>query len=467
MTSTVQTLSDLEPSFVSRRTYATRRRSPRIDAATILGLMIVLLTVIPSRYILPGLTDLGRPGLVVGFLLFCWWVMVRFAPHLVVVGPQPLRWALLAFGITCLISYAAGELRGLTTMEFNGADRMMLFVGVFMGVALAVADGIPNWWRLQVVVKVLVWFGTFMATVGIIQYVTRIDVTAYLAIPGLEQKGDQLGFESRGAGVRVASTATHYIELATILATILPFAIHQTIFATSRKAKFWYGVCSLALTLCTLATISRTGMLGLFIVLFVLVPTWGWRLRYNVLVISGMFLAVLTAAKPSLAVTLFRLFDDPTNNPAFTVREDRYPLVWYYVGQRPWFGRGTGTYIAPQYQILDNWWLSFLISNGIIGVAVLAALHFTGVTLAFKAMRRAASPEIRHLCAVVLSTQLIAIVVAFTYDSLAFLSYATIVGLTLGMCAAVWRLTHPARIVRTTSAQWFRGVEGQLLYGRH
>ena len=52
------------------------------------------------------------------------------------------------------------------------------------------------------------------------------------------------------------------------------------------------------------------------------------------------------------------------------------------------------------------------------------------------------------------------------YDSFAFLTYAAFVGLTLGMCAAVWRLTHPARIVRTTSAQWFRGVEGQMLYGR-
>ena len=40
------------------------------------------------------------------------------------------------------------------------------------------------------------------------------------------------------------------------------------------------------------------------------------------------------------------------------------------------------------------------------------------------AFRRAENPEVRHLCAAAIATQLIALVVAGTYDSLSFLTYA-------------------------------------------
>jgi hypothetical protein len=35
------------------------------------------------------------------------------------------------------------------------------------------------------------------------------------------------------------------------------------------------------------------------------------------------------------------------------------------------------------------------------------------------------------------------------------MTYATILALTLGMCGTVWRLTHPARRVRTSTTRWF------------
>ncbi len=455
VTSTELHPADLEPSLVGTRTYVTRRRSPRIDAAMVIAIMIFLLTVVPARLIIPGMTDVGRPALVMAFMMFCWWVLVRLAPQLVLVGPQPLRWALLAFTVTILISYAVGQLRGLTPMEANSADRTLLFVAAFAGATLMVADGISNWFRLQMVLRVLVWCGAFVAVVGLIQYAFSVDVTSLLVPPGLEAKREALGFEARGAGIRVASTTTHYIELSTVLATILPFAIHLAVFAKDRRRRVAYSIAALLITAGIPATISRTGLLALAIVLLVLAPTWGWRLRYNMLAISAAFLAVFVVLKPSLVVTLSKLFDNPAANPAFTVRQERYPLVWHYVGQRPWFGRGTGTYVAPQYQILDNQWLAYLISNGIVGVIALAALHITGIALSWLALRRADTAEVRHLAAATMATQCIAIVVAGTFDSMSFLTYATLVALTLGLCGLLWRLTHPARMVRTSTTRWF------------
>jgi hypothetical protein len=448
--------SDLEPSLVSARTYVTRRRQPVLDAAVVIGAMFCLLTLIPARLIVPGTTEIGRPALILCLLMFAWWVQVRLtSQHLVLIGPQPLRWALLVFTVPVLISYAIGQLRGLTSLEANGADSFLLFTVAFAGVILMTADGISNFSRLELVVKLMVWCGAFVGLVALLQYVLQFDVTEYLNVPGLEQKRVALGFESRGDGIRVASTTIHYIELSTVMATILPFAIHLAVYAKNRKSRVRFAIAAFLCAAAIPATISRTGMLALGIVLLVLVPVWTWRRRYNMLAVITAFIGAFVVVQPGLVSTMTHLFDDPSNNPAFTVRQERYPLVWHYVGQRPWFGRGTGTYVSPQYQILDNEWLAYLISNGIIGVATLALLHLTGIVLALMAFRRAENSEVRHLCAAAIATQLIALVVAGTYDSLSFLTYAMTVALTLGICGTLWRLTHPKRMVRTSTTRWF------------
>jgi len=462
MPSTLQPL-DLEPSLVGARTYVTRRRAPRIDAAVLLCIMLVLLLIVPANLIVPGLPDVGRPALIVCLLMFAWWVLVRFTSHhLVMMGPQPLRWAFLAFTVAMLISYAVGQLRGLTSGEASGADNFMLFTAVFAGAALMCADGISNWHRLQLVLHVMVILGTVVAFIGLVQYVAAYDLTKFLNVPGLVAKKAAPHFEIRGDGIRVASTTTHYIELSTVLGTILPFAIHLAIFAKDRKQKIMYAISAVLLAAGIQATISRTGILALVIVILCLVPVWGWRLRYNMLVLGAGLMAALAVVSPGMVKTLTTLFDDPANNPAFTVRQERYPLVWHYFGERPWLGRGTGTYVNPQYQILDNEWLEFLISNGILGVVALAALHITAISLAWMALRRAKTPEVRHLCAAAISTQFIGIVVAGTYDSLAFLSYATMLAVSIGLCGTLWRLTHPTRVVRTSTTRWFMGAEPTL-----
>jgi len=445
--------ADLEPSLLYAQTYLSRRRPTYIDAAVLLSLMFVLLAVIPARLIIPGTTDLGRPALIVGFLLFFWWVVTRFSPSLMMPGPQPIRWAFFAFFGVLLIGYAAGFLRGLTSMESNAADRTMLYFCVFGGAALTAADGLPNWFRLRTLLKVLVVSATFVAAFGVVEYVLHRDLSDYLVVPGLQAKGWVPVVEDRGGGIRVASTTSHYIEMAAYLALILPFAIHLAIFSR-RPSRRWMPILAAIIIAAGIAsTISRTGILAVFIMVIAIVPLWTWRMRYNIGVLAVILFTGAMAASPGLINTLLHLFDNPTQNSSIAVRYARYPLAFKYISQRPWLGRGTGTWVSPQYQIMDNQWLETLLSNGILGAVGYAALHITAITVAWMALRRSTEREVRHLCAALISTQFMGLVVAATFDSLAFLTYATTLALTVGLCGAAWRLTHPARMVRTSATR--------------
>ncbi|WFE30198.1 O-antigen ligase family protein [Solwaraspora sp. WMMD791] len=422
-----------------------------------ISLMIVLLTLIPAWLIVPNMTDLGRPALIVGMLLFVWWVVARLNPRLVLLGPQPMRWAVFGYLMSMLVSYPIGLLRGLTTIEANSADRALLSAAVFVGVILMAADGLPNWARMKSVLQVFVWCCSMMAVIGLLQFILYMDVTQFITVPGLEAKGWVPELEIRGSGIRVASTTSHYIEFSTIMAIALPFAIHFAVFSDTRLRRQLFAVAALCVAAAVPATMSRTGFIGLAIVILVMLPIWGWRMRYNLLALGTCMVAAMIVAKPAVWSTINGMFAGAADDPSITARTKRYEMVNYYFAQRPWFGRGTGTWVWPQYQYLDNQWLATALTNGLVGVGMLAALHLTGVVLALIAMRRSTTYADRHLCAALVAAQLVGMFVGVTFDSFSFSSYVMVLSLMLGLCGTVWRFTHPKRQVRT-SAPWLGRV---------
>ncbi|MEU5940870.1 O-antigen ligase family protein [Micromonospora sp. NPDC047548] len=447
---------DFEPSLVAVHTYATRRRRTYIDVAALLSIMICLLYLLPARLIVPNLTYVGRPALLLAMLLWCWWLLTRLNPLLVMTGPQPLRWAVLAFLLAAMLSYVAGLLRGLPTLEANAQDFAMLALCQFLGVILVAADGIPNWERLKGVLRVLLWCAGFMAVSALLQSIFTFDITHYLVLPGLEIKGYIIGFENRGEGTglfRVAGTATHYIEFSSVMAMVVPFAIHFVRFAPSRGHRLAAAVAGLLCAAAIPISISRTGIVALAAAIIVMIPVWPWRWRYNLLILGGVMTVALMVVKPGLLGTLRYMFSGADEDPSIEGRTKDYELVGHWFSQRPWLGRGPRTLVPDLYQgtVLDNQWLYTLVTGGILGVVVLAALHITAITLAGIALRRSTREEDRHLCVALIAAQVIGILVSATYDALAYTTYATTLALLTGFCGAVWRFTHPTRTVRTST----------------
>jgi len=452
--------ADLEPSRVTRRTYATRRRPSQIDAVFVLSVMVMLLTLIPGRLIVPGMTDIGRPALIVGLMLFVWWFLVRVSRHLVLTGQQPMRWAIFAFMVAAVISFAVGFSRPLTAIESNGADRTILYYLMISGIVLMAADGVANWLRLYTLIKVIVWCCTIMAFIGVLQAVLKTDVTRYLNVPGLVAKSDALDFQARGEAFRVASTTVHYIELSATLALAQPFAIHLALYAQTKWGKRFAVLAAAILAAGNAVTQSRTGIVALIIMFALLVPMWTWRSRYNIFVMTAGMLMSFVVLVPGASRTWLRLFDNPDDNSSIQARTSRYSLAWRYFSETPWLGRGTGTWIAPQYQIMDNQWIETALSGGALAVLTLLGLFITGIVLATKALRRSSVPADKHLCACLIATQVMAIAVCGTFDSLAFSTFTAMMALSVGLCGTVWRLTHPARTVRTSTTRWFLGRDG-------
>lgn len=442
-------LADFDPSRIEDRTYTTRGRRYLLDSTALVNFLIVTLFLIPAELVIPQLTAVGRPALVIGLPLAALWLMSRLHPELVMRGRQPIRWALAFWLLSLLASYAVAQVRGLTVLEANGADRALIYAVIFSGAALACADGIPTKRRLDDVVRVIVWSGAIVAVVGIAQSALHFQVIDYLALPGLELHTDPVGMEDRRGFNRIASTTAHYIEFSALMALALPFAVHVARFGDSPAQRQLATAAAAVMALSIPLTVSRTGLLGLAVVALAMLPAWPWRIRINLMVAMLSLVALVMLLRPRLLGSLKGLFTDWSKDESIEGRTQDYPLVWEYVRERPWFGRGTGTFIPELYFILDNQWLGSLIQDGIVGVAALLGLSLTAIYLAMRVRKHTTDERDRHLASCLVAVQLLVILSAGTFDTFAFTTFTTSFAICTGLAGALWRLTHPTRAIRT------------------
>ncbi len=411
------------------------------DATGWLVLLLVLLMLLPAALVVPGAGSVGRPAVLLCLVFAAWWVVSRLHPGLARPGGQPLRWAALAFAASTLASYAVAYRRGMPPVEAAGADAALLGVSALLGVLLLAADGIGTRRRLDQLVQALVLTAAGTALVGWVQIASGVDVSAYLVPPGLTLHSDLVGFRPRGDGfLQVAATTSHYIEFSAVMAMAVPYAVHVARFAPGRRRRRLGWVCVVVCAAVVPATLSRTGVLALLTGLAVTALAWSWRHRYQALVAAAALTGALMVVRPGLLGTLRSLFLQGSQDPSIQGRLDDYPVVAAYFAARPWLGRGPGTFVPDLHPILDNQWLGTLVSTGLVGVAALAGVHLTAIALAVATWRRACTERDRHLCAVLVSSQVIAVVCGFTFDSLGFGTFATLVFLLAGTSGAFWRL---------------------------
>src|SRR5215471_19152609 len=236
-------------------------RSTSYDAVTGLTAFLVLLVVIPSRLIFAPLGSAGTPAEVLGMVLFAVWLTVSVTS----LGrrekrAEPIRIFAGLFAGAVLISYVAANSRAMFGAEARAADSGLLLVCSWMGVMLMAMDRVPTRERLDVLLRRLVLLAGALATLGLLQFATKMPFTNYLQVPGLATNQSLVSLYGRNGLTRPAGTAVHPIEFGAVLTMALPVALHYAMTDRHRPAlRRWYPV--LAMGFAVPISISRSAVL--------------------------------------------------------------------------------------------------------------------------------------------------------------------------------------------------------------
>ncbi|WP_448059306.1 O-antigen ligase family protein [Cellulomonas hominis] len=418
-----------------------------VDAVAFLTFWLALLVVIPAKLSFAALGGAGSPATLTALLAAGWWAWYhvnRSAPT--GAGHQPVRIAHLAFVCCVLVSYVGAMTRPINSAETSTADLGLLGLVGWTGIILLANDGITDRARFDVLVRRLVLAGGFLATIGIIQFVTGDPLVDRISIPGLTANQSLTGVLSRSGFTRPAGTAVHPIEFGTVLVMLLPFALTTALTDQRRSAlRRWYPVA--AISLAVFFSISRSALIGAVVVLAILVPVWPRGVRIRVLSAVVGLCTVVFLTVPGMIGTLTGLFTTISDDSSARSRTESYALVWEFVARAPVIGRGFSTFL-PGYRILDNQYLVLLIEVGAVGLAAMLALLVTGIVVS-QQTRRAARDEATAQLGQALTASIAAGALSLAlFDGLGFPMSAGMLFFVLGLAGALRRIERtPVRVV--------------------
>jgi hypothetical protein len=420
-------------------------RRTDLDATTVLTLFLLCLTLVPARYVVPALGAAGTPAAVIAVGCLYWWLLDRVAPRSAVprdrsrLSFQPVRIALAVFGLTMTVSFIAAFAHSLNEVESNGAVRGMIAIVGMVGVGVLAADGIRSRARFEVLLNRVLNLAAVMAIIGCVQFFTDFDPVVSWRLPGLELSEALTTVVSRSVVSRVASTTLHPIEFGALIAMLFPLALQTAMFAEREKrVRRWarLGLITFAIPL----SVSRTAVVVLLIVVAMMWTAWSWRRRLRLVVVGFVFVMAMRALVRGLLGTIIALFTNFGNDPSTKGRTADYTRVWSYVGERPWFGRGLGTFDPSVYFFLDNQILMTLVTGGIIGLIGLVGLVTTGASVARQVYWHGHDEATRHLGAALAAGIVAGFCGFYTFDSFAFPVFIGTWFLLVGMAGALWRL---------------------------
>ncbi len=435
--------AESDPRSVATRARSGRRARRDVDAVTMLTVYIVLLLAIPSGLTIGVLGSLGRPSLIWGLVLLAWWTVSRLQSRTSVekTVPQPVRFAVVAFFVIVLISYAAAMLRGQPADQLSPALTAIIRLLSWMGVLFVVIDGIRTMKDLRTMVRRIGIGAGLLATLGLLQFVTgRALVDFFASIPGLTMAG---GIGERAGVIRSSGTAIHPLEYATALNAIFPLVIAAAIsggFRRHRSAKaLWWWLPVVLISISALVAVSRSAIIGFIFAAAFMIPAIPRRYLPVTLGAGAILAFVVFAASPGLLTTTVELFTGAATDPSTLSRTNALERVPEFMAPSPLIGAGFGLFF-PRYYIFDNQWVLIAIELGILGVIGFAGIFGAAIWSAILA-NRSRKPGARLLGhTLVVSMVTIAVLFAF-FDGLSFPIAGGVLFLLAGLCGSLRAIT--------------------------
>ncbi|MDQ3402186.1 MAG: O-antigen ligase family protein, partial [Actinomycetota bacterium] len=366
----------------------------RADGATLACCYALAMTVVPAALVIKGLPMSISPGMAIGLVMGVVWFCAQLVTTLgVAKGRNAARTALFLFACSQLATYGVATYGYLPSDELASADRTLITLLAVISVGLAVCDGVRGLARLDRLLKTMIVGATFMATVGILQFSAALDLTQYLALPGLKPVGDMSYVLERSNFRRPAGTAGHPIEFGVVCAMTVPIALHYALRAMDfggPQRRWWF--CLGVLAVASMQSLSRSAVLGLAIAAIFIIPAMAPKRRVRALIGIVLFLGAMRALVPGLVGTLYSLFTTISVDPSAESRRRAVERAGSEITEHLILGRGMGTYLPEKYGWLDNQYLGTLVQNGVVGIALLIFLYLAGMYCAFRARLASADP---------------------------------------------------------------------------
>jgi hypothetical protein len=412
--------------------------------ALLASLIVVILFIPIRRYEMPGHLpfQLEPYRLLVALVALGWIGSLLVDPRVRLRGSvltAPLLTILLAAAISVIVNGHRVNSLGVSSIVEKKLTFLVSYVIVFyliLSVARRRAD-------VEFLVRVLVVGGAIVSCLGLLELWSHYNIFNHLAtfIPFLSLADTTTGL-GRGGHTRVMASAQHPIALGAVLVMLLPLAVYL---ARSTGRRLWWGA-GLVILLCGMASLSRTGILMLFVIILVYVrlrPASTKRLWP--LIVPGLL--VIHIALPGTLGT----FESSFFPKGGIVAQQRNQAVGsgriaslgpglHVVGQDPFVGQGYGTRVVdgshPNSFIVDDQWLSTAMETGILGVGAWVWLFARYIRRLGRTARRYFDEDGWLLTGLTASAFAYAVGM-FTFDAFSFIQVTFVLFILLALGAAI------------------------------
>lgn len=412
------------------------------------GLLLMILFIPMRRYTLPvnvSSFEIEPYRLLVAFVVAGWIGSLLVDPR-VRLRRSGLEGPFLLIWISVLASIGVNGDQIAALGDPSIITKSLTFLASFFLVFYVIVS-VVRYSHLDRLIKILVVGGAIVGLLGVYESRTGFNVFDQYAryVPLLQEHlipGEVIdeGVLERGDRLRTYASAEHPIGLAAALVVLIPLGVYLAVVSGSRR--WWLAVGALGLG--ALATVSRTGVLMLMVLVLVFLWLRPRETRRLWLALVPALVAVHFALPHTLGVLKSSFFPEEgliteqrssaSSRTASGRVADLAPTL-EQVSRKPLLGIGYGTQVvegpSARGRILDNQWLGTLLETGILGVIGWLWLFGRFVRRASRESKSDYSPRGWLLAALTASVAAFAIAM-LTFDAFAFIQVTFLLFILLG-----------------------------------
>lgn len=415
--------------------------------ALLCGLVLVILFIPIKRYSLPGHLpfELEPYRIYVAVVAVMWLAALLVDPRVRfrASGLEPPLFLFVAAALGSVIFNGAR----LTKLDVHTeVTKQLTFFASFLLVFFLIVSVLRTIEQVDRVVRVLVGGAAVVAALSIVESWTGYNAFDHLdaVLPMLQHVAVPETLE-RGGKLRVMGSAQGSIALGAALAMLLPLAAYLGL----RTRRWYWWSAAVMLALGALATLSRTSILMLVVIIAVLL--WlrpkqvrrFWPVLLPAVVVVHLMLPGTIGTIRSSFFPEEGLLAQQSENAGQRGSgrvADLGPALDEY-SQTPVFGQGYGTRLTGRdrqnAQILDNQWLKTLLETGLVGFVAWLWIFSRSIRRLARAAKEDQSPE--GLLFVALAASITAFAIGMVlFDAFAFIQVTFILFILLALgCVAL------------------------------